>query len=240
MLLVEVWSRCLPGRSQLWCPTTSLGPSAGNLTPRGVLGGDDLTGTTVSSEVAPLFPPLPGALLRVLLSQLIIKVVYYCQPHLTQVSPVLGSQDFCGHLVVIPLQVRTPQSHILAGQSSGTSRSHLSGISPWSACCWCLAQSQERLSLSPPETSSAEFGPALHEAISSHAEDPVPPLLSGSSTASRGRVHPNTAQWPICHWNLSPSFLSCPMAMRSFRNLSCMGRWQQIPQESALLFHQFR
>lgn len=134
MLLVEEWSRCLPGRSQLWCLTTSLGPSAENLTHRGVLGGNDLAGTTVSSEVAPLFLPLPGALPRVLLSQLIIKVVLLSAPPDPSVTSGWVPRTFVASSSLPTAGMYSPESYPCR-TSSGASRSHLSGISPWSTCC---------------------------------------------------------------------------------------------------------
>lgn len=121
-----------------------------------------------------------------LLSGLITRVVTVDPPDPSVTSGWTPRTSW--HLVVFLVQGSIPLNRILL-------------LSPcWSICWWCLAQSRERLSLSPPEASSAEFGPALKEALSSPcADDPVPSLLSVSSAASGVSVYLNTAQWPICH-----------------------------------------
>lgn len=92
--------------------------------------------------------------------------------------------------------------------------------------------------MSPSEAPGAEFGPALNGLLA--AQRTHLPTLNVSSAASRGCVCFNTAQWPIGHQGLRPRSLPCPMGMRSLRNLTYTGQWQQIPQESALLLHQLK
>lgn len=92
--------------------------------------------------------------------------------------------------------------------------------------------------MSPSEAPGAEFGPALNGLLA--AQRTHPPTLNISAAASTGCACFNTTQWPIGHQGLRPRSLSCPMGMRSLRNLSCMGQWEQIPQESALLLHQLK
>lgn len=165
---------------------------------------------------------------------------------LAQVSPVAGVQNF---MASGSAGEYSPEQ-CSAGQGSGTSRSHLSVLSPWSTCCWCSAQSRERPSLSGHQASSTEFGPALNGAFHSHAEDPVPSALSVSCCfkgqhLKKKKKKQRAASTSTQHsgpsaTSLSPSFLPCPMGMGSLRTQELYGvQWQQIPEELALLLHQF-
>lgn len=89
---------------------------------------------------------------------------------------------------VFSVQGSPPRSCVLQGRVQ-SSPGATSLLFPWHIGGWCLAQSKERLPLSPSEASHAEFGPALNEPLGApHAEDPVPSLLR-SSSAARGSVH---------------------------------------------------